>query len=84
MAHKTKKIIGGVDVQTRGLIYLKDAEYIVKEVMKITEDTINENVANNVYENIETITKKALKEKLIQGKEDAYLSQYCINFQWFR
>ena len=29
-----------------------------------------------VYENIENITKKALKEKLIQGKEDAYLSQF--------
>lgn len=31
---------------------------------------------DGVYENIETITKKALKEKLINGKEDAYLSQY--------
>jgi len=31
---------------------------------------------NGVYENIESITKKALKEKLINGKEDAYLSQY--------
>ena len=66
---KTKKIIGGVDVQTRGLIYLKDAEYIVKEVMKITEDTINENVANKTYENIETridvkekVTRYLLKE----------------------
>lgn len=67
--YKTKKIIGGVDVQTRGLIYLKDAEYIIKEIMKITEDTINENVANNVYENIETridvkdkVTRYLLKE----------------------
>ncbi len=31
---------------------------------------------DGVYENIENITKKALKEKLIQGKEDAYLSQF--------
>lgn len=66
---KTKKIIGGVDVQTRGLIYLKDAEHIVKRVMKITEDTINENVASQVYENIETridvkekVTRYLLKE----------------------
>ncbi len=66
---KTKKIIGGVDVQTRGLIYLKDAEYIIKEVMKITEETINENVANKCYENIDTridvkekVTKYLLKE----------------------
>ena len=31
---------------------------------------------DGVYENIELITKKALKEKLVAGKEDAYLSQY--------
>ena len=31
---------------------------------------------DGVYENIENITKKAVKEKLIQGKEDAYLSQF--------
>lgn len=31
---------------------------------------------DGVYENIESITKKALKEKLINGKKDAYLSQY--------
>lgn len=31
---------------------------------------------DNIYENIDLITKKALKEKLIQGKQDAYLSQY--------
>ena len=31
---------------------------------------------DGVYENIESITKKALKEKLVNGKEDAYLSQY--------
>lgn len=31
---------------------------------------------DGVYENIENITKKALKEKLIQGKENAYLSQF--------
>ncbi len=31
---------------------------------------------DGVYENIELITKKALKEKLVNGREDAYLSQY--------
>lgn len=31
---------------------------------------------DEIYANIETITKKALKEKLVNGKEDAYLSQY--------
>lgn len=50
---KTKKIVSGIDVQTRGLIYLKDADYIVKEVMKIMEDTIVAAVAEKRYENIE-------------------------------
>jgi len=31
---------------------------------------------DGVYENIESISKKALKEKLVNGKNDAYLSQY--------
>ena len=31
---------------------------------------------DGIYQNIDLITKKALKEKLINGKEDAYLSQY--------
>lgn len=31
---------------------------------------------DNIYNNVENITKKALKEKLINGKEDAYLSQF--------
>ena len=31
---------------------------------------------DGVYENIDSISKKALKEKLVLGKEDAYLSQF--------
>ena len=31
---------------------------------------------DNIYNNVENITKKALKEKLINGKKDAYLSQF--------
>lgn len=50
---KNKKIISGIDVQTRGLIYLKDADYIVKEVSKIMEDTIKLAVSEKRYENIE-------------------------------
>lgn len=34
------------------------------------------NTLDEIYDNIEKITKKALKEKLIQGKEEAYLSQF--------
>ena len=51
---KTKKIINGPDIQTRGLVYLRDAEYITSDVAKIMEETINEAVKNHTYENLQT------------------------------
>ncbi len=59
---KTKKIINGPDVQTRGLIYLKDAEYITNDVAKIMEETIEEAVANKTYENL--ATRQEIREKV--------------------
>ncbi len=50
--HATKEIIGGPDVQSRGVIYLKDADYIVKQIANIMEDTINEAVKSNTYDNM--------------------------------
>lgn len=65
----TKEVIGGPDVQSRGLIYLKDADYIVKEVGNIMENTINSMVEANRYDNMsarneakEKMTKYLLKE----------------------
>ena len=63
---KTKKIINGPDVQSRGLIYLRDAEYITGDVAKIMEDTINEAVENKTYDNLET-------RNLIRDKVSKYL-----------
>ncbi|MEE3488748.1 MAG: ribonuclease J [Bulleidia sp.] len=51
--HATKEIIGGPDVQSRGVIYLKDADYIVKEVGNIMEKTINDAVREKRYDNLE-------------------------------
>lgn len=66
---KTKEIIGGPDVQSRGVIYLKDADYIVKEIGLIIENTINDAVKEKRYENMamrqeikEKITKYVMKE----------------------
>lgn len=50
--HATKEIIGGPDVQSRGVIYLKDADYIVKEVGDIIEKTINDAVREKRYDNM--------------------------------
>ncbi len=69
---KTKKIINGPDVQTRGLIYLRDAEYITKDVAKIMEDTITADVEKKKYDNMETrghIRDKVTKYLLKQTKK---------------
>lgn len=60
--HQTKEVCSGIDVQTRGLIYLKDADYLIKEVEKITENTIVENVKANKYDNIEC--RSEIREKV--------------------
>ncbi len=50
---KTKKIVNGPDIQTRGLVYVRDAEYLTREVIRIMEDTIREMVDQRKYENME-------------------------------
>lgn len=37
-----RDIIANTDVQTRGFVYLKDSEHIVKNILKISEDTLIE------------------------------------------
>lgn len=67
--YKTKQVIGGPDVQSRGVIYLKDADYIIEEIAKILLDTISSAVCEKRYENMsvrmeakEKINKYLLKE----------------------
>ena len=40
--NKTKKTVANTDVQTRGFIYLKDSENIIKGIMDITESGLKE------------------------------------------
>lgn len=61
---KTKEIIGGPDVQSRGVIYLKDADHIVKEIASIIETTIQEAVQENRYENM--VVRAEIKDKIIR------------------
>ena len=51
--YKTKDIIGGSDVQSRGVFYVKDSEYLIKNIGKIVVDVITEKVENGTYENVE-------------------------------
>ena len=50
---KTKKIIGGPDIQSRGVIYLKDADHILAEIGNILISTIERNVEEGTYENMQ-------------------------------
>lgn len=51
---RNKKVIGGPDVQSRGVVYLKDARSLMNEVGDILIKTIETNVKNNKYEHIPT------------------------------
>ncbi|MCI5774029.1 MAG: ribonuclease J, partial [Erysipelotrichaceae bacterium] len=50
--YRTKQIIGGPDVQSRGVIYLKDADYVMKEVGVMFEEIINTAVKEKRYDNM--------------------------------
>lgn len=65
----TKEVIGGPDVQSRGFIYLKDADYIVKEIGNMVERIIIDAVSAGKYENMavrmeakDKITRYVFKE----------------------
>lgn len=58
----TKEVIGGPDVQSRGVIYLKDADHIVKDVGNIMEKTIADLVSNRKYDNM--TARNEAKEKM--------------------
>ena len=55
--HKTKEVIGGPDIQSRGVIYLKDADDIIKEVGNILENAINQAKEDNTYDNVTVRTE---------------------------
>lgn len=60
--YRTKKIVNGPDIQTRGLVYVRDAEYLTREVTRIMEDTIREMVDSRKYDNMEC--RSQIREKV--------------------
>lgn len=53
----SKKVVGGPDIQSRGVIYLKDAENIMKEVGNILINIIEKSVEDGSYENVSARTE---------------------------
>lgn len=67
--YKTKEVIGGPDIQSRGVIYVKDSEYVIKNIGKITVEMIKDAVKNGTYDNMtvradlrERISRYVLRE----------------------
>lgn len=50
--HKTKEIIGGPDVQSRGVIYIRSSENIMNEVGHILERTVEKARKENRFDNV--------------------------------
>jgi ribonuclease J len=61
---KTKEIIAGPDVQMRGLIFLKDADYILKELAKIMTTEIEDFFTS--FKIDLTDTKMTIRDKMIK------------------
>lgn len=60
----TREIITATDVQTRGFVYLKDADYIVKTIIDIAESEIEKASENNVADINET--RNTIKDKVVK------------------
>lgn len=58
----TREILTATDVQTRGFIYLKDAEHIVKQITEIAEAEVEKASENNVVDL--ALTRNEIRDKL--------------------
>lgn len=74
----TKEIVAGPDVQTRGLVFVKDSDYLIKEIANIYVDTVNEILSNDHYDYNEK--RVAIRDKVSKyvkkeiGKDPLILS----------
>lgn len=74
----TKEIVAGPDVQTRGLVFVKDSDYLIKEIANIYVDTVNEILSNDRYDYNEK--RVAIRDKVSKyvkkeiGKDPLILS----------
>jgi len=67
--HSTKKIYSGPDIQSRGVIYLKESEYVIKNIGKMTVDMLKEKENDQDFNNLnvrselrEMVSKYIFKE----------------------
>ena len=59
---KTKKIIGGPEILTRGFVYVKDSTELLEKIKKMCKDIILNNINNNMVEYAKI--KTSIREEL--------------------
>ncbi|MBR0138596.1 MAG: ribonuclease J [Erysipelotrichaceae bacterium] len=62
ISYQTKEVIGGPDIQSRGVIYVKDSEYVLKNVGKMVTDIISDMVEAGTYDNM--AARAEIREKI--------------------
>ena len=50
--YKTKRIAGGPDIQSRGVVYVRDSERLIENLAKYVVNTIKQHVAAGTYNNM--------------------------------
>lgn len=59
---KSKDIIANTDVQTRGFVYLKDSEHIIKNIVDIVETCVGQMKTDDALESMEV--RQTIKDKV--------------------
>lgn len=71
ISKKTKKLLVGPEVTTRGFIYVKDSKEIIHEIKRISEDVITRNIVDNFvdFNKIKTEIRTELSKYLFDSTE---------------
>lgn len=71
LSKKTKNLLVGPEVTTRGFIYVKDSKEIIREIKRISEDVITRNIVDNFidFNKIKTEIRTDLSKFLYEETE---------------
>ncbi len=64
ISNQNKQIIASTDIQSRGFVFLKDSEYIIKEAVRLAEDTITEAAQKNLADYDVIFVRQMIRDKI--------------------
>ena len=62
--HKSKEIIGGPEILTRGFVYVKENQDLLEETKRLSKETIMENIEINTTRVDYSKIKNEVRDKL--------------------